>query len=59
MAIKVDDKTNEIKAVRELMDLTDIKGCIVTMDSMGTQKEIVKKIVKEKKGYWNIALGCG
>ncbi len=54
--IKVDDKTNEIKAVPKLLDLIDIKGCIVTMDAMGTQKEIVKKIVKKKKAHYCLAL---
>ena len=54
--VKVDDKTNEIKAVPKLLDLIDIKGCVVTMDVMGTQKEIVKKIVKEKKGHYCLAL---
>ena len=54
--VKVDDKTNEIKAVPKLLDLIDIKGCVVTMDAMGTQKEIVKKIVKEKKGHYCLAL---
>ena len=52
----MDDKTNEIKAVPKLLDLIDIKGCVVTMDAMGTQKEIVKKIVKEKKGHYCLAL---
>ena len=54
--VKVDDKTNEIKAVPKLLDLIDIKGCVVTMDAMGTQKEIVKKIVKGKKGHYCLAL---
>lgn len=54
--IKVDDKTNEIKAVPKLLDLIDIKDCILTMDAMGTQKEIVKKIVEEKKAHYCLSL---
>ncbi|WWV72325.1 Transposase DDE domain protein [Sporomusa ovata DSM 2662] len=38
------------------MDLLEIKGAIVTMDAMGCQKEIVKKIVKEKKADYLIGL---
>lgn len=36
--------------------MIDIKGCVVTTDSTGTQKKIVKKIVKEKKAYYCLAL---
>lgn len=42
--VKVDDKINEIKVVPKLLDLIDNKGCVVTMDAMGTQKEIVKRL---------------
>ena len=39
------DKTNEIKAIPELLDNLYLKGCIVTIDAMGCQKEIAHKIV--------------
>ncbi len=42
--VKTDEKSNEITAIPELLDLLVIDGCVVTIDAMGTQKEIVKKI---------------
>lgn len=54
--VKTDDKSNEITAVPELLDMLFIKGCIVTVDAMNTQKDIVKKIVKEKKADYVVAL---
>lgn len=53
---KKNEKSNEITAIPELLDLLMIKGCIVTIDAMGTQKEIAKKIVKEKKADYVLAL---
>ncbi len=47
--IKVDDKSNEITAIPNLLDLIDIKGKIITVDSIGTQEKIANKIVYEKK----------
>ena len=44
----VDEKSNEITAIPELLDMLNVKGQIITIDAMGTQKEIAKKI--EKKG---------
>ena len=40
---KVDDKSNEITAIPELLELLNIKGAIVTIDAMGCQREICKK----------------
>lgn len=51
----VDEKTNEITAVPELLELLDIKGTIVTADAMSCQKEIVKKIT-DKGGDYVIGL---
>jgi predicted transposase YbfD/YdcC len=48
---KVDDKSNEIKAVPELLEILYLKGCIVTIDAMGCQKEISKKITAKKADY--------
>lgn len=54
--IKTDDKSNEITAVPELLDMLCIKGCIVTVDAMNTQKDTVKKIVKGNKADYVVAL---
>lgn len=47
----VDEKTNEIKTIPELLDVLCLEGCIVTIDAMGTQKEIAKKIIQKKADY--------
>lgn len=47
----VDEKTNEIKTIPELLDILCLKGCIVTIDAMGTQKDIAKKIIQKKADY--------
>lgn len=36
--VKVDDKSNEITAIPELLKMLDIHGCIISIDAMGTQK---------------------
>lgn len=46
--VKVDDKSNEITAIPELLDLIDIEGATITIDAIGTQYEIANKI--ESKG---------
>ena len=48
--VKVDGKSNEIKAIPDLLDLLDIEGKIVTIDAMGTQEDIANKIVLDKHG---------
>ena len=50
--IKVDDKSNEITAIPELLDLIDVKGKIITIDAIGTQEDIANKIVIEKKAAY-------
>ncbi|AFW92861.1 ISAs1-like element ISAsp2 family transposase [Dolichospermum sp. UHCC 0352] len=52
---KVEEKSNEITAIPELIKVLDIAGCLVTIDAMGCQKEIVKSIA-EKSGEYIIAL---
>jgi predicted transposase YbfD/YdcC len=47
----VDEKSNEITAIPELLDKLNIKGNIITTDAMGTQRDIVKKIHKKKADY--------
>mgnify|MGYP003450188025 FL=1 len=49
--LKVDGKSNEITAIPVLLDLLDIEGCIVTIDAMGTQREIATKIIENKADY--------
>ena len=49
--IKVDDKSNEITAIPKLLEVLLLEGCIVTIDAMGCQKKIAKKIVQRKAGY--------
>lgn len=49
--VKVDDKSNEITAVPELLRALDISGCIITTDAMGCQKEIASLIVEGKGDY--------
>lgn len=50
--IKVDDKSNEITAIPELLDLIDVKGKIITIDAIGTQETIANKIVIDKKAAY-------
>ncbi len=48
---KVDEKTNEIKALPELLRSLAISGCIVTIDAMGCQREIARQIVEQGGDY--------
>jgi predicted transposase YbfD/YdcC len=49
--IKVDEKSNEITAVPELLRLLEIKGCIVTVDALNTQKDIADQIREQGADY--------
>jgi len=49
--VKVDEKSNEITAIPELLRLLHIKGCIVTIDAMGAQKEIAEQISEQGADY--------
>lgn len=53
--VKTSEKSNEITAIPKLLDMLMLKGCIVTTDALGTQKDIVKKI-RSKKGDYVLAL---
>lgn len=48
---KVDEKSNEIKAIPELLKKLAIEGCTVTIDAMGTQKKIAEQIIDKKADY--------
>lgn len=45
------EKSNEITAIPELLELLDLKGAVVTIDAMGCQKKIVEKIVEKEADY--------
>jgi predicted transposase YbfD/YdcC len=53
--VKVDAKSNEITAIPALLQMLDLHGCIVTIDAMGCQKEIARRIV-EQGGEYVLAL---
>jgi predicted transposase YbfD/YdcC len=42
--VKTEDKSNEITAIPRLLELLVLRGCIVTIDAMGCQKEIAQAI---------------
>ncbi len=48
---KTEEKSNEITAIPELLELLEIKGCIVTIDAMGCQQKITKKIIDKEADY--------
>ena len=64
--VKTDEKSNEITAIPQLLEMLELNGCIVTIDAMGCQREIAQQItdggadyvlaVKENQGqlYENI-----
>lgn len=47
--VKVNDKSNEITAIPELINILDIKGKIITIDAIGTQEDICNLITSKKK----------
>lgn len=49
--LKVADKSNEITAIPQLLEVLDLSGCIVTIDAMGCQKEIAAQIVAQQAHY--------
>ena len=49
--LKVDGKSNEITALPALLKLLDVKGCVVTMDAMGCQKELARQIIQQGGDY--------
>jgi len=49
--VVVDDKSNEITAIPQLLALLDVQGALVTIDAMGCQKAIAKKIVAAGGDY--------
>ncbi len=49
--VKTEEKSNEITAIPELLEILELKGLIVTIDAMGCQKKIAEKIVEKKADY--------
>lgn len=49
--VKVDEKSNEITAIPELLHALELEGCVVTIDAMGCQKDIAAKIIAKKADY--------
>lgn len=49
--VKTEEKSNEITAIPELLKLFQIKGNIITIDAMGTQKEIAQTIIDREADY--------
>jgi len=49
--VAVDNKTNEITAIPELLTMLEIENSIITLDAMGCQREIALQIVKQKADY--------
>ncbi|MBH8565374.1 ISAs1 family transposase, partial [Nostoc sp. CENA67] len=49
--VKVNSKSNEITAIPELLKVLELSGCIVTIDAIGCQKEIVKLITEKSADY--------
>ena len=49
--LATDEKSNEITAVPELLELLDIEGAIITADAMSCQRKIVKKISRKGADY--------
>ena len=49
--VVTDEKSNEITAIPRLLELLEIKGCLVTIDAMGCQREIAQQIVEREGDY--------
>jgi predicted transposase YbfD/YdcC len=49
--VKVDQKSNEITAIPQLLDMLALAGCIVTIDALGCQKKIAAQIIAQEADY--------
>lgn len=49
--VKVSEKSNEITAIPKLLELITVKGCTVTIDAMGCQQEIARKVIEQEANY--------
>lgn len=49
--LAIEEKSNEITAVPQLMDMLDLKGCVVTADALNCQKAVAAKAIEKKADY--------
>jgi len=49
--VKVDEQSNEITAVPELLEMLDLSGCVVTADALNCQKAIAEQVVEQGADY--------
>jgi predicted transposase YbfD/YdcC len=49
--VKVDEKSNEITAIPKLLNVLALKGCLVTIDAMGCQRDIAAQIIDKGADY--------
>jgi predicted transposase YbfD/YdcC len=49
--VKTDEKSNEITAIPTLLEMLELKGCIITIDAAGCQKKIAKQITEAEADY--------
>jgi len=49
--LAVEEKSNEITAVPQLMDMLELQGCVVTADALNCQKTVAQKAVEKKADY--------
>ena len=49
--VKTQEKSNEITAIPRLLEMLELKGCIVTIDAMGCQEAIAEQIVEKGADY--------
>lgn len=53
---RIDEKSNEIPEMQDVMGKLDCRGCVVTADAMNTQKDTARAIVKKAHGDYCLAL---
>lgn len=49
--VKTEEKSNEIDAIPELLNIIDVEGATITIDAMGCQKKIAEQIIKKNANY--------
>jgi predicted transposase YbfD/YdcC len=49
--VKVEDKSNEITAIPQLLQALEVSGCIITIDAIGCQTEIAETIIDQEADY--------
>ena len=49
--LAVEEKSNEITAIPQLMDMLDLRGCVITVDALNCQKAVAAKALEKKADY--------